>query len=137
MRNKVRLVLLCLLFCLVLQSINYASDFNIKIISDKDAVKLGDTIKITISAEGIQNLRPGVNIFLATFDYDRDIFEELNEENIVALNNWKEPTYNNENGKILMEKYENTKEEETLLEISLKVKENANFEETRNKYKKC
>lgn len=129
-------MLLCFFFSFILQSMVYASDFNVKIDSDTKVVKPGDTIKIYVSAEGIENLRPGVNIFFATLDYDEDVFEKIDEENIVELNEWSKPTFNKENGKILMEKYNNTEENEKMFEINLTVKENVNVEETRNKYKK-
>lgn len=68
----------------------------------------------------------GVDVIVATIDYDKDIFEELTADNFKGLNEWGEVSYNPENNKFcLSSKTYNT---DPIVEITFKVKEDIKAE---------
>ena len=100
----------------------YAADFGIQLTGSKDTIKPGETITLQVSLKDIEKMSTGVNVFLATIDYDKNVFEQLKEDDIKTLNNWSGMMYNEDNGKIIVENYNFDEEEKAMFEVVLKAK---------------
>lgn len=126
MKQKIIIILaLIFAFCVLGIFINntYASNFELKITSDLEKVNPGDELKVKLEITNLQTVNSqGVNMFLTTLNYDKTIFEEVQEENIKLLNNWSGLTYNKEKGKILINKFDKITTNEDIMEVTFKVK---------------
>ena len=100
----------------------YAADLGIQLTGSKDTIKPGETITLQVSLKDIEKMSTGVNVFLATIDYDKNVFEQLKEDDIKTLNNWSGMMYNEDNGKIIVENYNFDEEEKAMFEVLLKAK---------------
>lgn len=115
------ILLLLLILAVGITSV-YAADFGIQLTGSKDTIKPGETITLQVSLKDIEKMSTGVNVFLATIDYDKNVFEQLKEDDIKTLNNWSGMMYNEDNGKIIVENYNFDEEEKAMFEVLLKAK---------------
>ena len=115
------ILLLVLILAVGITSV-YAADFGIQLTGSKDTIKPGETITLQVSLKDIEKMSTGVNVFLATIDYDKNVFEQLKEDDIKTLNNWSGMMYNEDNGKIIVENYNFDEEEKAMFEVLLKAK---------------
>ena len=115
------ILLLVLILAVGITSV-YAADFGIQLTGSKDTIKPGETITLQVSLKDIEKMSTGVNVFLATIDYDKNVFEQLKEDDIKTLNNWSGMMYNKDNGKIIVENYNFDEEEKAMFEVLLKAK---------------
>lgn len=134
MSKKKIVYILCLLiiFNLILGGMVYASsDLDVKLTSNIETVKPEDEIiiKLKIEKANISDSN-GVKVFLGTLNYDKEIFEEVQDTNIKLLNDWSGLAFNKDKGILLMTKVNSVEMGEELLEINLKVKNNISFEKT-------
>lgn len=133
MKNIKRVVLIVFLVMIVLVSNVYAANISLKaaITADKQSVKPGEQVIITVKLTDFQGSGSGVNSFKATLDYDKNIFEEIELEeggnlspNIDSLNRWDVPVYNPESGELTTTKGAFVKSAEDIMQIKLTVKSN-------------
>lgn len=115
-------ILLLVVFLLANITKVYASDFSMQLTGDKNTIKPGETITVQVSLKDIEKMSTGVSVFLATIDYDKNVFEQLKEDDIKTLNNWSGMMYNEENGKIIVENHNFNEEEKAMFEVVLKAK---------------
>ncbi len=115
------ILLLLLILAVGITSV-YAADFGIQLTGSRDKIKPGETITLQVSLKDIEKMSTGVNVFLATIDYDKNVFEQLKEDDIKTLNNWSGMMYNEDNGKIIVENYNFDEEEKAMFEVLLKAK---------------
>ena len=115
------ILLLLLILAVGITSV-YAADFGIQLTGSRDTIKPGETITLQVSLKDIEKMSTGVNVFLATIDYDKNVFEQLKEDDIKTLNNWSGMMYNEDNGKIIVENYNFDEEEKAMFEVLLKAK---------------
>lgn len=104
-----------------------AVTYNAIVTSDRGKAKSGETVNVGVTLSDIDVGDKGINVFSLELVYDTNVFEEVK---VASENGWSDPTYNSNNGKILIDKTSGTKETAEILKISLKVKNNANFTET-------
>ncbi len=121
--------LILILFLLNANVVNASTlDFNAS--ANKEELKPGDEVIITMSIDNI-NVEKGINVIEAWLKYDDKIFENVEMQNV---NGW-EITYNTESGdrygKFLISKMvEGQTEKEDVGKIKLKVKNNIPKQET-------
>lgn len=125
MKNKL-LVSMCIFILTIITTNVYATNMEMKL--NEEEVKNGDTILITINVKNVTQ-ENGINVIQGKLEYDKNIFEKIENKDFEAKNNWS-IVYNAENtnseGKfILLNLSEGKKEDEELAELKLKVKENA------------
>lgn len=125
MKNKL-LVSMCIFILTIITTNVYATNMEMKL--NEEEVKNGDTILITINVKNVTQ-ENGINVIQGKLEYDKDVFEKVENKDFEAKNNWS-IVYNAENtnseGKfILLNLSEGKKEDEELAELKLKVKENA------------
>lgn len=115
------ILLLLLILAVGITSV-YAADFGIQLTGSRDTIKPGETITLQVSLKDIEKMSTGVNVFLATIDYDKNVFEQVKEDDIKTLNKWSGMMYNEDNGKIIVENYNFDEEEKAIFEVLLKAK---------------
>ena len=120
-----------LIILLSISTIIYAtSDYSSTIKKSKDVLSEGDVIEITLSIEDKIDERKGINILLATLEYDQTIFERVNATDIKVGEKWGGLTYNNSNGMMVIDSAEFVKENKDIITVTLRAKQEIN--ETKN-----
>ena len=115
MKNKL-LVSMCIFILTIITTNVYATNMEMKL--NEEEVKNGDTILITINVKNVTQ-ENGINVIQGKLEYDKDVFEKVENKDFEAKNNWS-IVYNAENTNS-----EGKKEDEELAELKFKVKENA------------
>ncbi|MBQ2937397.1 MAG: hypothetical protein IJE05_00700 [Clostridia bacterium] len=129
MKNKL-LAMTFLCVCCLTGSV-YATDVNMD--SSNKEVKPGETVTVKLSVKNI-DIEEGVNAIQGKLVYDKEIFEKVENDDITSINNWS-MTYNDEEtdseGKfIILKLAAGVKEDEDMIEINLKVKDDAKYAKT-------
>ena len=111
-------------------SIVNASGFEMKLESDKDIVRSGETIVLTASIQNIDMPNDGIDLLLASISYDNNVFENIEASNIKAVGEWGGLLFNPDNNKLILERNSQTKENESVFQITLKAKDDIKVEST-------
>lgn len=115
---------------LITLSIVNASGFEMKLESDKDIVKSGETIILTASIQNIDMTNDGIDLLLASISYDNNVFENIETSDVKAVGQWGGLLFNPDNNKLILERNSQTKENESVFQITLKAKDNIKVEST-------
>ena len=91
---------------------------------DKTSIKPGEEIEVAVKLENFTEGENGINVLLATLEYDKAIFEEVKDKDIIPVQYWESPIYNKDNGKLVLDTYTFVNESHNAIKIKLKVKEN-------------
>jgi LPXTG-motif cell wall-anchored protein len=122
MKKIVKLSLALLVAIIMVGSTAYAAlECNVSINTAKTEYSKNEEVVVSVNLSDIQSER-GVIAFGATLDYDKDSLTLVKME---GKNNWSNPSYNEANGKLVMDRSNVTNNNETLLEITFKVNENS------------
>ena len=111
-----------------------ADSFTLNVVADKTSVKPGETVELTLQLANIDAGNLGINTLECTLEYDKNIFEEVEQSNMQSLNNWS-LTYNSEddsqNGKLLAVIItDGVTEDQNIGKIMLKVKNGVEYSST-------
>lgn len=98
-------------------------------------VKAGQEVVLKLKLDEFQEMAKGVNAYKATLDYNKEVFEQVKQENLVTLNGWEQLEYHPETEELVAIKRAGSKTPEEVLMITLKVKQNAKPQETEIKIK--
>lgn len=99
----------------------YAADASVSLQTNKNEYAKNEEFTVDVVLSGLTTQR-GVAALMATLEYDKDSLTLVRTE---AQNGWSTPNYNEDNGKLIMDKNSNVTGTETVLKITFKVKENA------------
>lgn len=116
-----------ILFFLIAISVSfctYASSYNVKLNYSKS--KDDKEVILTVVLENATD--SDIDAFQTTLEYDNEVFETVQQEDIKCSNGWGELLYNPENGMLIIEKESNDISTDEVLQITFKVKENVNEE---------
>ncbi len=102
---------------------------NIELKTTKDKVNLGEELIVSIDLNLDNKDKTSLYAYTAKLNYDKDVFEIIDESNFVENENWSDITYNKNNNKFALINKKG-KVDENLLQIKLKVKENATLGNT-------
>ena len=91
-------------------------------LSSKSKLKAGDTVTVTVNLGNV-DAGNGIDTITGELSYDTNVFETLSTSNFIASNDWT-PTYAASTNMITVLKNTKVKSSETVLTISLKVKDN-------------
>ncbi len=120
----IALVIIMILVCLS-STVYAAPECHVSIESAKSEFEKGEEFTLNVNISGIKSER-GIIALQGTLDYDKDSLELKKME---GQNNWMTPvkdlSYNESNGKLVIDKNGLAKNDETILKITFKVKENA------------
>lgn len=129
MRRVVSLSLIVLLMLICLSGTVYAApECNMAIQSAKSEFSKGEEFTLDVNISGIKSER-GVIAVQAVLEFDKDSLELKSME---GQNNWSSPvkdvSYNEANGKIVIDKNGLAKNDETILKLTFKVKDTSKNE---------
>ena len=92
-------------------------------INGPEKIEAGSTITIDI---GIKDLKKEVDTIVATIEYDKDIFEEITEDEMEPQNKWNYPIYNSKDSTFMIDRNGTTTDDEIVMQIKLNVKGDIN-----------
>lgn len=98
-------------------------------LGSQSTLKEGDVVVVTLSISSV-DAGDGVDSILATLDYDKDVFEEVTDENFEGKNKWNVNTYSTDSQRFTVSKSSKVKAAGDVLTISLKVKNSISKEST-------
>ena len=84
MKNKL-LVSMCIFILTIITTNVYATNMEMKL--NEEEVKNGDTILITINVKNVTQ-ENGINVIQGKLEYDKDVFEKVENKDFEAKNNW-------------------------------------------------
>lgn len=127
---------ICLFVIIVMFWNSVSNGVNILMEADNLEVKENQEIKVIVKLEDI-DVKQGINAIQGKLEYDKNIFEKVTSTNLITKNNWS-IVYNEEEGQeegkfIMITFSEGEKENQELLEITLKTKQN--LESTKSEIK--
>ena len=125
MKKMIKIILIVIMIISMIVLINETkateeTDGTIKL-ECEEKIEEGKTITIKVN---LCDIKKNVDTIIAMIEYDKNIFEDPVEDDLNPVNNWNYPVYNDKNGMFLIEKTGGTTTDETIMNISLKVKEN-------------
>lgn len=112
-----------------------ALSFGVKITPTSTEVKKGGTVTLTLSVSNLDVGSNGINAFIATIDYDKTVFETLTALDITSENAWDTPTFNPNNGKVILTKGSFVNSESKVFSVKLTAKSAAPIGETKVTFK--
>ena len=105
-----------------IQVVSAALNIKTSLVSNNTELKEGDLVKISLSFHDFEDIKKGINAYKGTLEYDKNIFEELNQSNFESLNGWEELKYNLKNGEFVSFRKVGTNFSENVVQFTLKVK---------------
>lgn len=112
--TKIGLLLIALIISMTINV--FAADFSVK----PEIQKQDEGYLLKISLDELNFSGAGMNAFICDIGYDRNVFEELKQEDIEVKNNWGDLTFNNKTGTVLVLRSDFTKQSgEEILEVKL------------------
>ena len=129
MSRKTSLILTILILLLGVKNV-YAVDFNTKLECSEQNINPGQTFTAVVKVNNLKGVNYRTNLLSFTINYDREVFNTLTADNINLLGNWTGLNFNNENGKILINKLGEIPQDEELMKITFTAKENIKTDTT-------
>ena len=84
-----------------------------------------DEFTLQIGLKFPQKIEKGINSYKATLEYDENVFETVRHGDFTCENDWTNLEYNQKNNQFVLIKKVGSKEDETVLSLKLRRKENA------------
>lgn len=125
--KKIAIVLFALILIFVTSVPALAvTNYEVKLKADKAQANKGETVKVTVSLANI-NVATGLGAFVGKLTYDETVFDTVEQADVVGATGWGTVLYNPDGGYLAVERAsgEGVKEDNDVMVITLKVKENA------------
>ncbi|MBP3597635.1 MAG: bacterial Ig-like domain-containing protein [Clostridia bacterium] len=119
MKKKIGTIISIILFIILICNVTYASEINVTLKKDKEKYTGGDVVEIAVKVNNIM-LDNGIETIIGKISYNKDLYENCVIE---ESNNW-EADFNEQNGKIILQRNEAIKENHTVFVIKLTIKDN-------------
>ena len=124
MKKTIKIILILLIITSFIIPIGRAiatEENNVKVILESgDKLEAGKEITVAIK---ISEITQNIDTVIGVLEYDKDIFEEIIEDDMTPQGKWQYPTYNSADGIFIIERKDSTNVEETIMKIRLKVKD--------------
>lgn len=122
MKRKILLITLVILLviALLINTVN-ASSFSASMTASKNTVAESTEFTVTVKVSNIDAGVNGINSVSGIFSYDTKVFETITSSSISGLNGWQ-PNYFPDTGKIILLKTSYAKNDEDVLQVTLKTK---------------
>ncbi len=119
------MIILTGLIALILLTSNLLAAANLKAQAkaSTNELKGGEEVTITLNFSEYQQIKDGLNAYQATLEYNKDIFEEVKQEDFQCLNDWEKLQYNQATGEFVAIKKVGSTEPEDIVSITLKTKQ--------------
>lgn len=105
----------------------FAANVQTEITTTKEEAQAKDEEEITLSLKlkEFKEIQDGLYAYKGKIQYDKNVFYEIETTDFVTQNSWESIKYNKENNEFVVIKKSGTTNAEELLQIKLKVKNNA------------
>ena len=123
MKKIVGNIIVFIILILLAGSLLAAENLIAIVSSSVNDLKAGQEVIVTLKFDQYQEIKNGLNAYKATLEYDKNIFEEVLEQNFVCQNDWEELKYNKDTGEFIAIKKAGSKAPEEIVKITLKAKE--------------
>ena len=127
--KKVKRSFICILSFVILSlgCINVYATSAIKAILETRNTKLnsGREVEVILRLDNYERTDKEVNVYKATLEYNKNVFEEISESDFEPLNDWEELKFNEDTGEFIAIHKTGSKSSEEIVKIKLKVKDNA------------
>lgn len=122
MKRKILLITLVILLviALLINTVS-ASSFSASMTASKNTVAESTEFTVTVKVSNIDAGVNGINSVSGIFSYDTKVFETITSSSISGLNGWQ-PNYFPDTGKIILLKTSYAKNDEDVLQVTLKTK---------------
>lgn len=121
MKRIVKLSLILLATMCIMGNVYATINCNVNIVTAKTEYSENEEFTVDVNLTNIQS-EEGVIALGGTLEYDK---ESLTLEKMEGKNGWSNPSYNEANGKFVMDRDSATTSDETIFTITFKVKENS------------
>lgn len=118
-----------------IKTVGASTQIGTKITANTPDVKAGETVEIAISLDNLKDVKKGIDAYIGTIEYDKNIFETVVQGDFTVLNNWEDYKFNLTNNRFVSYKKVGTKTDENIAKITLKVKEGIEPKKTTIKVK--
>lgn len=95
-----------------------------------DLIREGETVELTLSLTGYEEIGTGINAVVGTLAYDTEAFEAPVQENFAPLASWDSLRYNPENGQFVLYRRTGDREGGDVLRVTLTAREDLSAGET-------
>ena len=121
---KRKVVIITILMTLILLAGNLLATTNLiaKTSSSVNELEEGQEVTITLRFDEYQQIQEGLNAYQATLEYNKEIFEEVRQEDFQCLNDWEKLQYNQATGEFVAIKKVGSTEPEDIVSITLRTK---------------
>lgn len=119
MKKKIVSILIIILFICLICNITYASETNVTLQKDKEKYTGGDVVQVSVKVNDI-TLENGIETIIGKISYNKELYKRC----VIEESNGWEADYNEQNGKIILQRNEAIKENHTAFVIKLTIKEN-------------
>ena len=121
---KKKVIILTGLIALILLASNLLAAANLKAQAkaSTNELKGGEEVTITLNFSEYQQIKDGLNAYQATLEYNKDIFEEVKQEDFQCLNDWEKLQYNQATGEFVAIKKVGSTEPEDIVSVTLRTK---------------
>jgi len=119
MKKKIISIFSIILFMCLICNITYATETNITLQKDKEKYTGGDVVQVSVKVNDI-TLENGIETIIGKVSYNKELYESC----IIEESNSWEADYNDQNGKIILQRNEAIKENHTAFVIKLTIKDN-------------
>lgn len=126
MKKKWRKILNVFCLLIFICTFCYAGEIEV---NTNDLLKENSKFNIEIRIN-LAELEQEIYFLQGQLEYDKDIFEEVTQENITMLNTWYGLVFNSENGKFVIENDGKGNDIQGIMNIELKTKRNINKDST-------
>lgn len=122
---KKRVIIITILIALILLTSNLLAAANLKAEAKASVseLKAGEEVTITLRFDEYQQIQEGLNAYQATLEYNKEIFEEVKQEDFQCLNDWEKLQYNQATGEFVAIKKVGSTEPEDVVSIILRAKQ--------------
>ena len=117
MDKKIISIIVLIILILGCNSTIYAANNAITLSKNKNSYIAGDTIQISVDISNI-SLENGIETVIGTISYNKNLYESCSVE---GKNGWK-ADFNEENGKVILQRNDGMKENGGIFTIKLKLK---------------
>ena len=119
MKKKIISILSIILFICLICNITYAIETNVALQRDKEKYTGGDVVEISVKVNDI-TLENGIQTIIGKVSYNKELYSNC----VIEESNSWEADYNDQNGKIILQRNEAIKENHTAFVIKLTIKDN-------------
>lgn len=127
---KSKILLIVLVLFTIMSLTNFVSAFSVNMaLTSTSKLKAGDVVTVTLKISNI-DAGEGIDAIVGALEYDKNVFEEVTEENFENKNRWNVNIYSTQSQKFTALKSSKVNAAGEVLSITLKAKDTVNVDST-------